>query len=125
MPKFFTYRVITRGLKLESMGSTVLWILLIFGSAVDGRKLEETCETMKDVNGCSTPLWLPAPYKKVFDNICNRHDVCYHCVCISVLLIFRKLMKYIVLSFLENFDPPLISHPLVYSELSRVLLSGS
>ena len=33
-----------------------------------------------EVNGCSVPFKLPAPFKKAFTPACNIHDVCYGCV---------------------------------------------
>ena len=56
--------------------SLLLLVVVVYGSGVT----EESCETIKHTNGCSTPLWLPMPYKKDFEAACNKHDVCYHCV---------------------------------------------
>jgi len=39
----------------------------------------ESCTVLQDINGCSTPLQLDIPFKKVFTPACNAHDVCYRC----------------------------------------------
>ncbi|XP_066915438.1 conodipine-P1-like isoform X3 [Clytia hemisphaerica] len=38
-----------------------------------------TCPIVKKTNGCSIPLDLSFPYKEVFKDVCNMHDVCYVC----------------------------------------------
>ena len=39
------------------------------------------CGDHGHVNGCSIPYDLPYFYKDVFEPDCNKHDICYACVC--------------------------------------------
>lgn len=55
-------------------------VIFLFVAALVYVDSKETCKTLDFVNGCSTPLWLPVPFKKAFTPSCNRHDVCYRCV---------------------------------------------
>ena len=48
--------------------------LLVTQACVNG------CSILKEINGCSTPLRLPAPFKQDFTPACNIHDICYNCV---------------------------------------------
>ena len=43
---------------------------------------DASCPSESHVNGCSVPLGMPFPFKPLFTPVCNRHDICYVCVCI-------------------------------------------
>lgn len=57
----------------------LVFSLLILFSNKNWSQGQDTCTVVNNINGCSTPLRLPFPYKSLFTPACNRHDVCYRC----------------------------------------------
>lgn len=85
-------------------------LLFLFAAIAFLVQIDASCDYESHVNGCSVPLGMPFPFKPLFTPVCNRHDVCYICVCIhflsicfSVQIQFIPILGMIVLSFLHLF----------------------
>ena len=70
-----------------------LFIMLLFCvNKSNNRPL--SCAADKFADGCSVPSVFPAPFKKEFTSACNRHDICYGCVSIGILIYFSAYSFY-------------------------------
>lgn len=74
------------------MEQTRLIVLLATAAVVASASV---CSNEKYTNGCSVPFGLPWFYKDEFAAVCNKHDICYACVSIIILMLsFLPLHKF-------------------------------
>ena len=68
---------------LQSSNMQMLLVALTLSAICVAYGVDWSCPNKapsNEVNGCSVPFKLPAPFKKAFTPACNIHDVCYGCV---------------------------------------------
>ena len=72
----------------------VVYVFALFFGFIEKAWLRpQLCNADKHANGCSVPLGINAPYKSDFTPACNKHDICYGCVSLSLLVVSIMCIK--------------------------------